>query len=105
MENYMSDKYDEEIAKLTELCHKQGNNDPIVNHWNQWTPLFQCVGDGNCGCLTQVKKDYKEAATINLTKAIRADPRIPREPEYITIDDLPVFAEWQRRIDKELNRL
>jgi hypothetical protein len=39
-----------------------------------------------------------------LTKAIRADARIPEGPQWITVNDLPVFAEWQRRLDKELKR-
>ena len=40
--------------------------------------------------------------TPELTKAIRKDPRIPKLPKNITVADLPVFAEWQRRLDKEI---
>jgi hypothetical protein len=57
-----------------------------------------------CGCLTQVKSGHYVAATAELTEAIRADPRLPDSPENITLESLPAFAEWQRRIDKALGR-
>lgn len=107
------DKYDEAIAYLTEHPSK------IQTAWN-WPDddlygdgeinggcLFQIVGDyEECGCLTQIRLNpYRIAPTAALTDAIRADERIPKSPEQITIADLPVFAEWQRRLDKELNRV
>jgi hypothetical protein len=55
-----------------------------------------------CGCLTQIVSGVREAYTQELTKQIRADKRIPHSD--ITVNDLEVFAEWQRKIDKELNR-
>jgi hypothetical protein len=71
--------------------------------------LFNFAGDKDrygerCGCLTQVKDKVSRAQTPALTKAIRADARIPKGPQWITVKDLPVFAEWQRRLDKELER-
>ena len=106
----MADKYDLEIEQLRQ------NPELIEHHWNmgylysQRYPLFQPCADRRvlngmfCGCLTQVKDRKYPAATPELTKAIQADDRIPTLPENITLDMLPVFAEWQRRLDKELGR-
>lgn len=35
---------------------------------------------------------------------LAADKRIPKKPEGITPENLKHFAEWQRRLDIELNR-
>jgi hypothetical protein len=93
------DKYDEAIAYLTQ------HPEEIYDAWNErYLHLFdRCGLRSTCGCLTQVKYEHKQAQTPALTAAIRADDRIP-EAEKITVDDLPVFAEWQRRLDKELGR-
>ena len=65
--------------------------------------LFQKCGDCLTGCLTQVHSHTCYAAgTPALTKAIRADERIPRNGSVIKVADLPLFADWQRRIEKEL---
>ena len=62
-------------------------------------------GVGPCGCLTQVRRyGDRPAATPKLTAEIKADERIPLDWSLITPNDLPVFAEWQRRLDEELNR-
>jgi hypothetical protein len=45
-----------------------------------------------------------QAPTEELNAAIVADGRIPLTGEDITIDHLPIFAGWQRRIDQVLNR-
>lgn len=58
----------------------------------------------SCGCLTQVKNKERRAETEALTTAIRNDVRIPSTHGAITVRNLHVFAEWQRRLDKELNR-
>lgn len=52
------------------------------------------------GCLTMVKAGISPAFTKELTAAIRADDRLPTVPKAITPDHLPVFAEWQRRMDE-----
>lgn len=56
------------------------------------------------GCLTQIRQGvlYPDAETEKLTHEIAADERIPDKLGEVTVDDLPVFAEWQRRLDKEL---
>lgn len=56
------------------------------------------------GCLSQVKHKFLPGFTDELTAAIKADPRIPKLPADITPESLDVFAEWQRRLDKEFNR-
>lgn len=101
------DKYDAEIERL-----KNATQDEIAESWNECEPLFKrCCRFGElrrdyipCGCLTQIRLGKHVAATDALTLEIRADDRIPREPHLITPAHLPIFAEWQRRIDKELNR-
>lgn len=51
-------------------------------------------------CLTQIRR-YGDAGSPvpELTRAIRADVRIPPTPEEITRESLAVFAEWQRFLD------
>lgn len=101
------DKYDKAIDYLTE------NPDKIYSSWNfagtnNQNPIASCLFDSvgpflECGCLTQVKYDGAKAASFSLARDIYNDNRIPK-PDNITVEDLPVFAEWQRRIDKELGR-
>lgn len=110
----MQDIYQREIELLTE------NPNRIYNHWNYGSPLFREASSKQCqkpdgksfGCLTQIRtdKDYV-AGTNELTNLIRNDTRIPFSPstfmgirDSIKIEDLQTFAEWQRRLDKELNR-
>ena len=96
------DIYDREVERLT--VHPED----IINSWIDAKPLFRFCDDGrptsNCGCLTRVKRGNAPAATPKLTEAIRSDERIPTSRTRIRPEHLPVFAEWQRRIDKELNR-
>jgi hypothetical protein len=107
------DKYDEAIAEL--LTVDEQNWEVVIGDaWGyprREGPgcLFQVAGvmglvdDGAkvCGCLTQIRSDpnYYGAATMDLTNEIAADDRIPCNPYDITPEDLPVFAEWQRKID------
>jgi len=57
------------------------------------------------GCLTMIRGEGGYVAqTEILTKAIVADDRIPDDAAKVTKDSLPVFAEWQRRFDRELQR-
>jgi hypothetical protein len=109
----MPDIYDNEIQLLT--------NEPILiyDSWGFGDPLFRFIGsrgdthqlddntynDIHAGCLTQIRKNKYKGAFINgkyeeeLTNEIRNDERIPTEGASITVEHLPVFAEWQRRID------
>lgn len=125
------DNYDAAIAYLTEhpdeICVAWNNP-----HDNPGGCLFLHTHEGYagdsqknhggkyvaCGCLTQIRMDRETtlkpeidyynvpyvAPTVELTKLIAADERIPDNVYDIMIKDLPVFAEWQRRLDKELNR-
>jgi hypothetical protein len=123
------DVYDQEIARLVDAtgeeleylwdCPTDDSDDiPSVAR----SVLFQfCTPTGrqyfheqNCGCLIQVRwNEGMVAATPSLTRAIRADNRIPEDIEAISNDwdSLPVkariallqpFAEWQRRLDIEI---
>jgi len=95
------DKYDRAIEHLREhpedvwLAWHLHSNHPAGC-------LFAYTAPG-CGCLTQVKCG-RRAPTDELTIAIQSDGRIPENNEDITLEHLPVFAEWQRRLDKELGR-
>lgn len=96
------DKYDEQIACLTL------NPARIVDAWALGDCLFQGASHdgevGPYGCLTMVRTGAWNAATPELTEQIRNDMRIPSNCFGITVESLPVFAEWQRRLDKELGR-
>jgi hypothetical protein len=106
----MKDKYDEAIEYLTEhpehistawSVPDDGTHQKIV----QAHCLFQHVGE--YGCLTQIRLDPDCFGIFDndaLTNEIARDERIPTTDSDITIKHLPVFAEWQRRLDKELNR-
>lgn len=105
------DKYDEAIDILTA--------DPTLIHgaWN--VPKY---AHGGClfsyatpsgghekvgsGCLTQICYNIDQIVDNrpDLTERIRNDTRIPQNFN-ITVGDLPVFAEWQRILDKELGRV
>lgn len=96
------DKYDKAIQHLRE--------NPTVIHMAWMDPsghpggaLFQFCGprrDG-CGCLTQIRADIGyRAVNPTLTRRIREDARLPERHSQITLSSLPVFAEWQRKLDK-----
>lgn len=104
------DKYDRAIAYLrnhpeeihaawdTAACRKNAR----AKGWELFTVCSE-YDDGSYGCLTQVRAG-EEAYTDKLTNAIRADTRLPATSNGITVKSLPLFARWQRRIDKELGR-
>ena len=119
----MSDRYDVAVAYLTE------NPEDIRTAWenpcySEGGCLFGCVSphgrgwrpDGRgVGCLTQIRagpnlrsdsgasntnSDSKSVAWWpHLTMEIRNDTRIPRLVSDIGVENLHVFAEWQRRVD------
>lgn len=105
------DKYDEQIAELT------ANPGLIEAHWSKGIGLFQFAspyGKGyalDCGCLTMIRSSCKRYVIDtdgnhldDLSDEIRRDTRIPTDPDDITPAHLPVFAEWQRKLDKLFNR-
>jgi hypothetical protein len=110
------DAYDEAVAYLKE------HRDEIFGAWRdgfvteELNPhhahiLFRPCGhrrwnaDGQlCGCLTQVKNGMGVAATPELTEAIRLDQKVPEYGTQIRAHHLEAFADWQRRIDRELGR-
>lgn len=116
----MGDKYDEAVEYLTKHPGEIHDAWVMAHGGHAAGCLFAFVmpadadedeiswkRDVACGCLTQIRAACGSdtvAWTRELTEAIVADRRIPQNPDYITVADLPVFAEWQRRIDRELNR-
>jgi len=108
------DRYDHAVAYLTAAPHE------ICEAWSHpgtWAGrvahpagcLFRPAAethkcDPSVGCLTQIADGHRLAETSEITTMIRADTRIPLSPESITVDDLPVFAEWQRRLDTYFGR-
>jgi len=110
------DKYDKEIEEIK----KELETDPlaIVKHGSTPTPLFQYVTNrpnlnelNGCGCLIQIKRNLVDLSAFKngrkdfeLTNEIKKDERIPSRLRKTTLSDLPVLAEWQRKIDKLYNR-
>lgn len=105
------DKYDEAIEYLT------AHPDEILLAWSDRPGdqhphhcLFiyanasgEFSSRGFLGCLTQIRSGGPwRAETSELTAAIAADDRLPDHWDGITPNDLPVFAEWQRRLDREI---
>lgn len=111
----MSDKYDDAVEYLT--AHPGEIYDSWVKPWTHDHGCLFAMASSQpykinqpYGCLTQIRNGGT-AATESLTKRIRSDERIPyrvSDEEYDIkeiVHALPVFAEWQRVIDKELNRV
>lgn len=108
------DKYDAQIAKL---LASENFKATVFSDWVNGLGLFEFVSpDGHrpaeseatCGCLTMVRLGIGYAfgkdnqPSDKLTKEIRADVRIPKMLSEVEPEDLPVFAEWQRRLDEEI---
>lgn len=86
--------------------------------WTSNSNRYDVRGEvsGTCGCLQQIRLAYKqeEAQTMfdlndkNMTLSywprqwakIAMDRRIPADSSDISVEHLPVFAEWQRKIDE-----
>lgn len=104
----MPDKYDEAIAYFTDYpddifhayCCPPNHPHGCLFAFVTPTGKFE-DGDRGGGCLVQIVHYNQSACTLELTEAIRADDRIP-DDYNITVADLPVFAEWQRHIDKTI---
>lgn len=103
------DKYDDAVEFLTENPHK------IFDAWNLPEEhfggvLFRCMDDNNFGacCLTNGKSYYQDRAQIilgpDLWQELKNDDRIPADETKITPENLPAFAEWQRKLDVVLER-
>lgn len=100
------DKYAKAIEHLTE--HPDQIND-AWNHPNNHVAgcLFDYAdkrtGDDAAGCLTMIRAN-NELHCIEtmpeLNQRILSDKRIPTNVHDITVDNLHVFAEWQRELDK-----
>lgn len=124
------DKYDEAIEWLVEHADETSpDGEPMIevawgnNRTHQAGCLFAfCYGDDHyppledrqsVGCLTMIRSnpDRYVAATPALTLEILLDSRLPREIEELHDlrgEDLRAalqpFAEWQRRLDKEIRQ-
>lgn len=116
-----NDVYDREVKYLARHPEK------LWRHWSNSTPLFQYANPDNAslwrrpdgkfvGCLTQIRQNDGVAWTPSLTNEIRRDKRLPTaigdgfDDKFILMSyrdrvlALEPFAEWQRRLDKELGR-
>lgn len=112
----MTDKYDEAIEYLAthpgeiraawrEASTEEGEQEhPAHCLFQGATKNGHIDLDAGCGCLTQIRCGFLKAETPELTEAIKSDMRIPASVLSVKVNHLPIFAEWQRRIDKELNR-
>lgn len=104
-------QYDIQIAELTKHPNR------IHDHWMSAEGLFKFVGQDtenvSSGCLTMIRSQsgrhfptkaiIKGRADEELTQAIINDSRIPKSDLEIEVEHLPVFKEWQERIDKLQN--
>ena len=114
---FARDQYDEAVEYLTAHPEKI-NRAWLLTDEEPGGCLFLFAdefssGTGNgrmTGCLTMIRQGDCLAQTDDLTEAIRSDTRIPTSrglddmTEAERIASLPVFAEWQRRIDAALDR-
>jgi len=97
----MPDKYDLAIEIL--------KKNPTTMIGEAWTDpehheagcLFMWANKST-GCLTQIRKYQESSRNYPQIEEIAKDERIPKDWDEITVETLPVFAEWQRRLDKEL---
>ncbi len=101
--------YQEQINYLTK------NPLSIMSHWCAGEGLFKWVGNmlQGAGCLTMIRSDspgyssfkvfIKGKEDDKLRAEIKADERIPKRAADITVECLPVFKEWQEKIDKLQN--
>ena len=121
----MSDVYEQEIKRLVDLPAAR-----VVWSWEEAGPLFRFAtptgeyckrSDGKyCGCLTSIRRTVgtlgRVAWTAELTRQIGADERIPPGIYELTgrwatmtrderAEILQPFAEWQRRLDKEIRNV
>jgi hypothetical protein len=74
---------------------------------------YEGMRSGTCGCLQQIRaakvEDGKDGTSGHAAMAywnrlwdlIASDRRIPVSGSDITVEDLPVFAEWQREVDEK----
>jgi len=85
--------------------------------WSSSSNSYEVRGEvsGTCGCLQQIRQAYKneEVQYMNELEStdmalsfwprqwarIAMDRRLPWNDEEIGLEHLPVFAEWQRKID------
>jgi hypothetical protein len=102
------DKYDKQIKFLT------ANPERITRQWESGIGLFQFIDRScddnesniNSGCLTMIRSNMSCVAIINrnvnneITEQIRNDERIPINSNDIKVEHLPIFAEWQRKVDQ-----
>ena len=115
------DKYDVQIEKLLDY-----SAETLESAWLGGQGIFQFASPtgaprktkvGRCGCLTMIRGCATSVAwTPQLTEEIRADTRLPCNMTHFKQDwvrwtraerrkHLQVFAEWQRRLDKEIREV
>lgn len=112
----MKDKYDEAVEFLTDYPDEiQYAWEHVKENLYEGGALFLWCNPNKssnqkpnfqpgklCGCLTQIRQDPTTwaAFTPGLTKKIQEDSRIPTDATQITVDKLPLFAAWQRFMDR-----
>lgn len=94
----MKDQYDEQIERLTAQPRK------ISDEWIAGRGLFKMI---RSNCLNMCPSMVRNVALHctqefkGVAAEIAKDERIPAFDGDITSAHLPIFAEWQRRIDRE----
>ena len=96
-------EYEKQIEYLTE------NPDRIGDAWVCGEGLFAFCSksrsgvSSGIGCLTMIRKDHHVTSEA-FEDEIRTDQRIPVDPLDVRPEHLPVFKEWQEKLDVELER-
>lgn len=101
--------YESQIAHLTE------NPNDIKPHWSSGLGLFKLMGTGldeTRGCPTIIRNNenkslgHQQYAFVNgvpnheFTEQLSKDTRIPKSIDDVTVEHLPIFAEWQEKYDE-----
>lgn len=123
MSEQQRDEYDEAIDAFMELWNDTEGVERLNLIRAAWSEpgaskmgvLFDHTGwdgqhtreDALCGCLTQIKRhDGRPGKGLDdgFLVDLMADDDIPSSPLDISPENVQAFAQWQRRVDKELGR-
>ncbi len=114
------EQYQEHADRLAKVHREEGEqafSKQVGEDWITGRGLFMFANQSGesqdmprrqlVGCLTMIRYDNHVAADGPdgpLTAAIKADERIPKRNEGVTLENLPVFVEWQEQLHRELDR-
>ena len=98
------DQYDEQIQRI------KGDICKISSEFVNGLGIFKFTGK-NCGCPHEIKVGIMDGPSRQITEEIRADSHLKTlthllsDPNGAGEGDLQVYAKWQRRVDREFQRV